>query len=127
MIQNLKRVASSHFFKPSLELGSVNVKNEVHGILLQEPATLEQPPVKKMRGPASKTIKQAAVKRKDAEVVVSQPKQDFANTAAVVSKKVGGEGSGSNYFVEKVHVCKICHGKDQNGKADKEGLNLSFR
>ena len=88
---------------------------------------MEQPPVKKMRGPASKTIKQAAVKRKDAEVVVSQPKQDFANTAAVVSKKVGGEGSGSNYFVEKVHVCKICHGKDQNGKVDKEGLNLSFR
>ena len=88
---------------------------------------MEQPPVKKMRGPASKTIKQAAVKRKDAEVVVSQPKQDFANTAAVVSKEARGEGSGSNYFVEKVHVCKICHGKDQNGKVDKEGLNLSFR
>ena len=42
-------------------------------------------------------------------------------------KGARAEGGGSNYFVEKVHVCKICHGKDQNGKVDKEGLNLSFR
>ena len=126
-IQNLKKVASSHFFK-GRELGSVNVKGEaVEEIVTTAPATLVQPPVKKMRGPASKTIKQVAVKRKEeAEVVDNQPKQDLAIEAAV-AKKVRAEGGGSSYFVEKVHVCKICHGKDQNGKVDKEGLNLSFR
>ena len=123
-IQNLKRVASSHFFK----LGSVNVKGEAdEDPVTTAPATLVEPPVKKMRGPASKTIKQAAVKRKDAaEVVDNQPKQDLA-IATAGAKKVRAEGGGSSYFVEKVHVCKICHGKDQNGKVDKEGLNLSFR
>jgi len=125
-IQNLKRVASSHFFKPSPELGSVNVKSEANEDSVPEPATKVQPPVKKMRGPASKTIKQAAVKRKDAEVVDNQPKQDLIIAAAAGAKKTRAEGGGSNYFVEKVHVCKICHGKDQNGKVDKEGLNLSF-
>jgi len=122
-IQNLKRVASSHFFK----LGSVNVKGEAdEDPVTTAPATLVEPPVKKMRGPASKTIKQAAVKRKDAtEVVDNQPKQDLA-IATAGAKKVRAEGGGSSYFVEKVHVCKICHGKDQNGKVDKEGLNLSF-
>ena len=126
-IQNLKKVASSHFFK-GMELGSVNVKGEaVEEIVTTAPATLVQPPVKKMRGPASKTIKQVAVKRKEeAEVVDNQPKQDLAIEAAG-AKKVRAEGGGSSYFVEKVHVCKICHGKDQNGKVDKEGLNLSFR
>ena len=126
-IQNLKNVASSHFFK-GMELGSVNVKGEaVEEIVTTAPATLVQPPVKKMRGPASKTIKQVAVKRKEeAEVVDNQPKQDLAIEAAG-AKKVRAEGGGSSYFVEKVHVCKICHGKDQNGKVDKEGLNLSFR
>ena len=126
-IQNLKKVASSHFFK-GMELGSVNVKGEaVEEIVATAPATLVQPPVKKMRGPASKTIKQVAVKRKEeAEVVDNQPKQDLAIEAAG-AKKVRAEGGGSSYFVEKVHVCKICHGKDQNGKVDKEGLNLSFR
>ena len=126
-IQNLKKVASSHFFK-GMELGSVNVKGEaVEEMVTTAPATLVQPPVKKMRGPASKTIKQVAVKRKEeAEVVDNQPKQDLAIEAAG-AKKVRAEGGGSSYFVEKVHVCKICHGKDQNGKVDKEGLNLSFR
>ena len=126
-IQNLKKVASSHFFK-GMELGSVNVKGEaVEEIVTTAPATLVQPPVKKMRGPASKTIKQVAVKRKEeAEVVDNQPKQDLAIEAAG-AKKARAEGGGSSYFVEKVHVCKICHGKDQNGKVDKEGLNLSFR
>ena len=126
-IQNLKKVASSHFFK-GMELGSMNVKGEaVEEIVTTAPASLVQPPVKKMRGPASKTIKQVAVKRKEeAEVVDNQPKQDLAIEAAG-AKKVRAEGGGSSYFVEKVHVCKICHGKDQNGKVDKEGLNLSFR
>ena len=126
-IQNLKKVASNHFFK-GMELGSVNVKGEaVEEIVTTAPATLVQPPVKKMRGPASKTIKQVAVKRKEeAEVVDNQPKQDLAIEAAG-AKKARAEGGGSSYFVEKVHVCKICHGKDQNGKVDKEGLNLSFR
>ena len=126
-IQNLKKVASSHFFK-GMELGSVNVKGEaVEEIVTTAPATLVQPPVKKMRGPASKTIKQVAVKRKEeAEVVDNQPKQDLAIEAAG-AKKARAERGGSSYFVEKVHVCKICHGKDQNGKVDKEGLNLSFR
>ena len=126
-IQNLKRVAGCHFFKPSPELGSENVKSEADEDLVPEPATMVQPPVKKMRGPASKTIKQAAVKRKDAGVVDNQSKQDLVIAAAAGGKKARAEGGGSNYFVEKVHVCKICHGKDQNGKVDKDGLNLSFR
>ena len=67
------------------------------------------------------------MKRKDSEMVDNQPKQDLATSAATGVKKVRAEGGGSSYFVEKVHICKICHGKDQNGKADKEGLNLSFR
>ena len=47
--------------------------------------------------------------------------------ATASAKKARAEGGESNYFVEKVHVCKICHGKDENGKVDKEALNLSFR
>ena len=128
-IEKLKKTAGTHFFKPSPELGSASVKSETYeDSVLRESDALVQPPTKKMRGPASKTIKQAeAVKRKDAEVVDNQPKQDLATTAAASAKKVRAEGGGSSYFVEKVHICKICHGKDQNGKADKEGLNLSFR
>jgi len=130
-IENLKKTAGSHFFKPSPELGSASVKSETYeDSVLRESDALVQPPTKKMRGPASKTIKQAeAVKRKNAEVVENEPKQDLATsaaTAAAGAKKVRAEGGGSSYFVEKVHICKICHGKDQNGKADKEGLNLSF-
>ena len=69
-------------------------------------------PVKKLRGPASK-------------------RKALAPDSATVSplgaaKKVRAEGGGT-YFVEEVHVCKLCHGKDQNGKVDKDGLNLSFR
>ena len=133
-IEHLKKVAGSHFFKPSPELWSVGVKSETDvdsAMTAAEPDTLIQPPaVKKMRGPASKTIKQAVgVKRKDAEVVGKELRQDLATKAAEAAsaKKVRTEGGGSSYFVEKVHVCKICHGKDQNGKVDKEGLNLSFR
>ena len=132
-IEHLKKIAGSHFFKPSPELGSVSVKSETDvdsAMTAAEPDTLIQPPaVKKMRGPASKTIKQVAgVKRKDAEVVDNELRQDLATKATAASaKKVRTEGGGSSYFVEKVHVCKICHGKDQNGKVDKEGLNLSFR
>ena len=126
MIQNLKRVASSQFFKPSPE--SANVKNEMNEKSVPEPATSAQPlPVKKMRGPASKTIKhQTAVKRKEV-VDNNPPKQDWTIMATASAKKARAEGGGSNYFVEKVHVCKICHGKDENGKVDKEALNLSFR
>ena len=131
-IEKLKKTAGSHFFKPTPELGSSSVKSETNeNSVVTESDALVQPPSKKMRGPASKTIKQAeAVKRKDSEMVDNQPKQDLATsaaTAAVGAKKARAEGGGSSYFVEKVHICKICHGKDQNGKADKEGLNLSFR
>jgi len=44
----------------------------------------------------------------------------------LTAKKLKTEGGGS-YFVEQVHVCKICHGKDKDGKVDKEGMNLNFR
>ena len=130
-IQNLKKVASSCFFKPLPE--SAKVKSEVSEDSVKEADILEQPAQKKVRGPASKTIKPAAVKRKEAEVVVErkevevtkQPMEN-ASIADPEAKKVRTEVERS-FFVEKVHVCKICHGKDQNGKIDKEALNLSFR
>ena len=135
-IQNLKKVASSCFFKPLPE--SAKVKSEVNEDSVKEADILEQPALKKVRGPASKTIKQAAVKRKEAEVkrkeaevkrkeseVTKQP-METVFIADPEAKKVRTEVERS-FFVEKVHVCKICHGKDQNGKIDKEALNLSFR
>jgi len=69
------------------------------------------PPVsgKKLRGPASK--------RKANPPVPSLPGG---------TKKVKAEGGGT-YFVEEVHVCKLCHGRDKDGKVDKDGLSLSFR
>ena len=128
-IQNLKKVASSCFFKPLPE--SAKVKSEVSEDSVKEADILEQPALKKVRGPASKTIKPAAVKRKEAEVkrkeseVTKQP-METVFIADPEAKKVRTEVERS-FFVEKVHVCKICHGKDQNGKIDKEALNLSFR
>ena len=121
-IQNLKKVASSYFFKPLPE--SAKVKSEVSEDSVKEADILEQPALKKVRGPASKTIKPAAVKRKEAEVT-KQPIENVS-IADPEAKKVRTEVERS-FFVEKVHVCKICHGKDQNGKIDKEALNLSFR
>ena len=121
-IQNLKKVASSCFFKPLPE--SAKVKSEVNEGSVKEADILEQPALKKVRGPASKTIKPAAVKRKEAEVT-KQPMENVS-IADPEAKKVRTEVERS-FFVEKVHVCKICHGKDQNGKIDKEALNLSFR
>ena len=138
-IQNLKKVASSCFFKPLPE--SAKVKSEVNEDSVKEADILEQPALKKVRGPASKTIKPAAVKRKvEAEVAVKRKeaevevkrkevaKQPIENVSIAdpEAKKVRTEVERS-FFVEKVHVCKICHGKDQNGKIDKEALNLSFR
>ena len=121
-IQNLKKVASSCFFKPLSE--SAKVKSEVNEDSVKEADISEQPALKKVRGPASKTIKPAAVKRKEAEVA-KQPMENVS-IAEPEAKKVRTEVERS-FFVEKVHVCKICHGKDQNGKIDKEALNLSFR
>ena len=139
-IQNLKKVASSCFFKPLPE--SAKVKSEVNEDSVKEADISEQPALKKVRGPASKTIKPAAVKRKEVEVTVKKKEAEVAlkrkevevtkqpmenvSIADPEAKKVRTEVERS-FFVEKVHVCKICHGKDQNGKIDKEALNLSFR
>ena len=117
-ILNLKKVASSQFFNPTAEVVGNGAKRE--DPLAQAKQTPQVPvPVKKVRGPASKTIKQAAVKRKEANITT---KQDQPSTGAPKKAKME-----SSYFVEKVHVCKICHGKDENGRVDKEALNLSFR
>ena len=117
---NLKKVASSQFFNPTAEVVGNGAKREDPLAQAKPAAQIELPvPVKKVRGPASKTIKQAAVKRKEVNITT---KQDQPSTGAPKKAKME-----SSYFVEKVHVCKICHGKDENGRVDKEALNLSFR
>ena len=119
-ILNLKKVASSQFFNPTAEVVGNGAKREDPKAQAKPAPQMELPvPVKKVRGPASKTIKQAAVKRKEANITT---KQDQPSTGAPKKAKME-----SSYFVEKVHVCKICHGKDENGRVDKEALNLSFR
>jgi len=118
-ILNLKKVASSQFFNPTAEVVGNGAKSEDSLAQARPAPPVELPvPVKKVRGPASKTIKQPAVKRKEVNITT---KQDQPSTGA--PKKAKTE---SSYFVEKVHVCKICHGKDENGRVDKEALNLSF-
>ena len=62
-----------------------------------------------------------AVKRKEAEVT-KQPIENVS-IADPEAKKVRTEVERS-FFVEKVHVCKICHGKDQNGKIDNNNINV---
>jgi len=71
-------------------------------------------PVKKLRGPASK--------RKNSPL----PIHPQVTTLPGGTKKMKAEG-GVTYTVEEVHICKLCHGRDKDGKVDKEALTLSFK
>jgi len=84
-----------------------------------DPFTYSPARVKKLRGPASKRKTVPVLTTTNIQVAPKGP-------LSITSKKLKTEGGGF-YSVEQVHVCKICHGRDKDGKVDKEGMNLSFK